>query len=250
MIEINLLPKEYRKKSLNFSLGKAGAISIAAALGVVVMLIAVTFYQRHQIDVLDSNIAKAHQRAAMLKKDIKIVDALLDIKGKISNRMTGVNRLDSHRSAWVNILQDFAGNIPEYVWLSKFEETIPEETKKAGKSSANMGSNDKGKAEQKKNRQDSSIPLVRPVSIEGYAFTLNGLATFMINMMRSDYFEDVELVSSMEKFLDNENKHRAHNFVVSCNLHYLSDEQLRKVVAQVNTNKKKGNSRTSHQALN
>ena len=104
MIEINLLPKNYAKKSIDFSLGKTGVYVIAAAAGIVLMLIAVSFYQKYQLSNLDTNIQKARQRAAMLEKDIKLVDALTDVKDKITERMQAVERLDSHRSAWVRIL--------------------------------------------------------------------------------------------------------------------------------------------------
>lgn len=246
MIEINLLPKTYQKRSFSFSFGKVGIIAAAAIVGIVIMLASVTVYQKSQMAELDENIQKARQRAAMLQKDIVIVDALNDVKAKINRRMSAVDKLDSHRSAWVKILEDIAGNIPEFVWLVRFEEK-PLETPAESTTQAKAGSDKAGK--------DSAVPApstptVRAVEIEGYAFTLNALAKLMINVMRSDYFEDVELVSSRDKFLDSEKKHRAHNFVLTCNLHYLSDEQLRGLIANSDAGKKTGRSRTSHKVLN
>ena len=64
MIEINLLPKEYRRRTFDFSLGKAGFYVIGGAVGVMIMLFAITFYQKHQLTELDNDIARAKRRAA------------------------------------------------------------------------------------------------------------------------------------------------------------------------------------------
>jgi len=71
------------------------------------------------------------------------------------------------------------------------------------------------------------------------------LASFMINMMRSDYFDNVELTTSSEKVFGEQ---KAYNFVFSCNVHYLSDEELQNLIAQANNNE--DNNKTSHKSLN
>ena len=63
MIKINLLPKEYKKKSFDFSLGKTGFYGMIGAAAVVVLLIVVSFYQSARVSTLDNDIAKARQRA-------------------------------------------------------------------------------------------------------------------------------------------------------------------------------------------
>lgn len=245
MIEINLLPQDYRKKALSFDMGKSTIITMAAFVGIIMMLVGVSFYQSHQIDDLDKNIERARQRAAMLQKDIRVVDALSEVKMKINSRMKAVSKLDSHRSSWVRILEDFARNVPEFVWLFKFEETTLNP-------SSNVKKGRRKKEEQKEviHPGSSKTPDVRPVRIEGYAFTLNGLATFMINVMRSDYFDNVELILSEEKFLDPEKQHKAYNFVLTSDLHYLSEEQLRSLIAHIKTEKKSKGSSNSHKVLN
>ena len=67
----------------------------------------------------------------------------------------------------------------------------------------------------------------------------------MINMMRSDYFDEVELVSTEEKKLEEQ---KAYNFVLNTRLHFLTDEDLRGVIAQSNKTKKNGKS--GHKVLN
>lgn len=237
MIEINLLPKNYQKRSLNFSVGKSGIYVMGGVAGIILMLIGITFYQIHQLDNLDRNIERARQRSAMLQSDIKVVDALIDVKGKINERMTAVEKLDRHRSAYVRVLEDLARNVPEFIWLARFVEEIPKEPP--------VNKNDKSKPEITVSEPSNGVPEVRKVSLEGYAFTLNALAKFMINMMRSDYFDDVELVSTEEKILDEQ---KAYNFVLSCNLHFLSDEALRQLIAQ--SKESTESQKTSHKVLN
>jgi Tfp pilus assembly protein PilN len=244
MIEINLLPKNYLKGTRTISLGKVGVYFIAAAAGIVLMLGAITAWQMYQLSELEENIDKANQRAAVLQKDIRLVDALIDIKQKIHDRMIAVERLDRHRSVWVRLLQDVAGNVPEFVWLAVYrEEQItppPEET---------PNSKDAQKpAEGNTPDQTPTLASLREVEIEGYAFTLNALASFMINMMRSDYFDEVELVFSEETEFNND-KIKAYNFTVSCDVHYLSDEELRNLIAQATTDRSQS-PETSHKELN
>ena len=101
MIEINLLPKDYRRGSASLALGKSGVYAIGGVAAIVVLLVVITFYQMSQLNRLETGIEKANQRASMLKDDIRVVDALVDVKDKIHRRMTAVERLDRHRSAWI-----------------------------------------------------------------------------------------------------------------------------------------------------
>lgn len=234
MIEVNLLPKGYRKKAFNLSLGKTGVYLASGAAGIIVMMFGITFFQMNQISELEQDIDRARQRASMLQKDIQMVDALVDIKGKISARMRTIDKLDSHRSSWVRILEDLGRNVPEYIWLSRFEETALD-AKPADKSSG------------QESEPINAIPTVRPVEIEGYAFSLNSLASFMINMMRSDYFDEVELASIDEVTFGDQ---AAYDFVISGNLHYLSDEDLQRLIAQADKRTKSKNPKTRHKTLN
>lgn len=233
MIEINLLPKNYRKGSGGLALGKSGVYAVGGAIAIVALMAAISFYQAGQLGKLNASIDKANQRASMLRADIRVVDGLIEIKSKIHQRMTAVERLDRHRSSWVRILTDMARNVPEFVWLSEFSE-IPLEVV-----SNNSGEEvDSAAAAQ---ILPSVVPM-RPALIRGHAFTLNSLAAFMIKMMRSDYFDEVELVSTEDKFFEGE---KAYEFELSANVHYLSEEELRNMVAQTKSNTNNGPKHTS-----
>ncbi|HOP08168.1 MAG TPA: PilN domain-containing protein [candidate division Zixibacteria bacterium] len=242
MIEINLLPKEYQKKSFNFSLGKTGVYAIGAAACIIVMLIAVTFYQRHQISQLNENIDRAQQRAAMLRKDIQVVDALTDVKAKITQRMTAVERLDHNRSVWVRIFEEIARDVPEFVWLAQFNEVQTSEKASARKAKAK----DKEEEPAPEQKKTQAAPTDTKVQLEGHAFTLNALAAFMINMMRSDYFDEVELLSTSEVQFD---EHRAYKFVLRSDMHFISDEVARGKVAQADQTDD-ALAQASHKSLN
>jgi len=243
MIEINLLPKDYRKKSMDFSLGKTGLYMLGGAGVVFVICLGLTFYQWHRLSSLDEKIEKARQKEAILQKDIRLVDALNDVKQKITHRMAAVERLDSHRSSWVRILEDVAHNVPEFVWLARFEEKSPE------------SQDDKNKKKTTKKAVEEPVqapaapahPSIQPGEVEGYAFTLNALASFMIKMMRSDYFDEVELVTTNEVSIDDK---KAYNFVLSFNVHYLSDESLRGLIAAQEEKDASKGSQTTHKSLN
>lgn len=231
MIEVNLLPKDYRKRGFSFSLGKTGIYAMAGVAGVIVMLLAVTWFQVSQLNDLDENIARAERRAQMLQKDIQIVDALTDVKYKITARVAAVEKLDRNRSVWVRILEQMSTTVPDFVWLTRFSEGEAPSPKKAKKS---KDAKDKGEEEVQQDKAKEiaaryAQPTVRNIELEGYAFTLNSVAAMMINMMRSDYFGDVELVFTNETQFDD---HRAYNFLLNCNMHFLSDEQARQAIAQ------------------
>lgn len=213
MININLLPKEYRKRSGGVHLGKTGIYAIVAVVGVVCMVALITFYQIYQLQELDNKISVARYRTQQLQKDIQVVDALIDVKGKIMQRMEAVDKLDRHRTVWVKILEDINRQVPEFTWLTKFGEI----ERKISPQQNNA--NDTNKVE-----IDTSK---RPYEIEGYSFTLSSIANLMINMMRSNYFSEVEMILVEEVELAEQ---KAYEYKMSATLHYLSDDELKKML--------------------
>ncbi|UCD63531.1 MAG: PilN domain-containing protein [Candidatus Zixiibacteriota bacterium] len=246
MIDINLLPKDYLKRSFDLSLGKTGMYALGGAAAVLVTLAIVTVSMKARLGSTDDKIAKARQRQAVLMEDIKVVDALTDVKQKITHRMRAVEKLDSRRSAWVRVLEDVARNVPEFVWLGRFQEKSPEADNldKAKRGATAAKQQQEPKAEPQK---APPLPPFQKGEVEGYAFTLNALASFMIKMMRSDYFDEVELVTTNEVSIDEK---KAYNFVLSFNIHYLSDEQLRSLIASEDEQSQPQDSKTTHKSLN
>ncbi len=212
MIQINLLPKEFRKRSGKLSFGKTGYYIIGCVVGIILMVAAVTVFQMRQLSELEKKMEIARFRTVQLQKDIAVVDALIDVKEKLVKRMEAVDRLDQHRTVWVRILEDAARQVPEFMWMSLFEESyvapvVNDTTQQAV----------------------TTLALSRPVNLEGYSFTLNSLANFMINLMRSNYFSEIEM-ASVEEIMIQEQK--AYSYKVTATLHYLSDEELKKLLEQ------------------
>ncbi len=224
-IRINLLPKQYQKRSGGFNLGKQGKYAIAVVAGIMVTLGTVTVYQMHQIGELEGQMEIARSRTMQLQEDIQLVDALMDIKNKITDRLGAVERLDRHRSTWVRILEDMSRNIPDFVWLTNFAEIKKAAAPAASTTPPTAAQGSATTAAP----AASSLPTVRDVQLEGYTFTLNALANLMIKMMRSDYFDEIDLASVKEVEFGEQ---KAYNFKVGCQVHYLSDEDLEKDLAQ------------------
>jgi Tfp pilus assembly protein PilN len=224
MIEINLLPKQFSKRSGSWSLGKNGIYAVIGVAGVLLMFAAVTIWQLYKIDELKGQMEIARARTLQLQKDIQLVDALTDIKSKLTDRLKAVERLDRHRSVWVRILEDVSRNVPDFVWLSRFEE-VPQ--------IVNNNPNDTTTV-----KPVQTGPIVRETEVEGFTFTLNALAALMIKMMRSDYFENVDLALTEEQDFE---KHTVYNFKINCDVHYLSDEDLEQAMAMANNKENKSN---------
>jgi len=214
MIQINLLPKEFRKKTGKLSVGKSGYYAIGATAGVIVMIVVVTFYQMFQITKLDENMEIARFRTQQLQKDIAVVDALIDVKQKIMQRMEAVDRLDQHRSTWVRILGDFSSQVPDFLWVSALRESKPKTpTPVAGDTTAQKTS--------------ATLSNTRPIAVEGFAFTLNSLANFMIKLMRSHYFSDIEMAAVDEVMVQEQ---KAYTYKLNAVVHYLSDDELKELL--------------------
>lgn len=244
MIEINLLPKDHRKGASTLHFGKAGIYAASAAIGIVVVLVAITFYQMSQLSTLRADIDRANQRAEMLRDDIRLVDALTDVKEKIHQRISAVERLDRHRSAWVRILEDVSRNIPEFVWLDQLKEVPIDKPKpqKGGESKDEKAAKAETPVVQ---AAAPELPSERTVEIRGFTFTLNALAATMIKLMRSDYFDKVELVDSRDTLYAGE---KAYQFQLGASVYYLSDEELRARVAQASA--ETDTAETSHVSMN
>ncbi len=217
MVQINLLPKRYRKQDGRFKIGKVEMVAFAVAAVAVLSMIGVSFQQDGVIANLNADIAEAQRRTVQLRQDIQLVDGLMDMKQKIAERMHAVEKLDRHRSSWVRILEDMNRRIPDFVWLSSFAEVDPAQSRSRV---------------EKPETADSATTVdglpIRPIEIEGYSFTLNALAAFMIKMMRSNFFDQIDLVYAKELVLEDK---RAYTFKVQGRLHYLSDEDLRTLLA-------------------
>jgi len=220
MIQINLLPKEYRKKSRFLSFKKGTVYALVAAGAMVVLMIFATAYQTWKVKSIDGKIREAQERTERLKKDIQLVDALSDVRQKLLQRMSAIENLDKYRTVWIKIMEDLSSRIPSYLWLSGLrEEPVV--------ASATPAPNDR--AIPTTNPVPAAAPAVdttkpkdlnfgpRRATIDGYCYSINSLAAFLINLTRSNYFKNVEL-----KFIrsSQQDKHKFFAFQLGCDLIY------------------------------
>lgn len=219
MIEINLLPKDLRKGKGVFTFKKNTAYLLGAGGVILVLLIFISILQGVKLRTLNHKIADGQKRKEELKESIRLVDALGELKTKILQRLSAIEALDRDRSTWVDIMEDLDSRVPDYLWLSSFKEVPPP----AAPPAAPVTQNPEGEmADTLRKAQAPTQPppvLGRKVTIEGYTFSLNSLATFMINLMRSSYFKNIEL--SYVKLAELE-KQKAYSFQLTSELYYSS----------------------------
>lgn len=217
MVQINLLPKRLRKSSRRFEVGKPELFTIVAAVVLILAMVGLTWTQNGRLASLNDDIQEAQRRATLLNKDIQLVDALMDMKLKIAERMQAVERLDRHRSAWVRILEDITRRVPDFVWLTSFAEVDTTRSRERVKKPV----------EATDTITIDGLPI-QEVEIEGFSFTLNAVAAFMIKLMRSNFFDQVDLVYAREMQFE---ERQAFNFKLQGRIHYLSDDELKALLA-------------------
>jgi Tfp pilus assembly protein PilN len=202
MIEINLLPKELQIQGPRVSFNRGMLVPAAGVVVLAAAMAGLTFYQKRQVTDLDSKIGIAKARAEQLQRDIQMVDALVDIKGKITARIDAVKTLDLNRTSWVNALEDMSGRMPEFLWMTAMKESRAATTATPGADSA---------------AATQAQAQIVPAELEGYAYSLSSLANLIISLRNSGYFKQVDLSHAREVKLES---HPAYSFALSCQFDY------------------------------
>ena len=105
--------------------------------------------------------------------------------------MSAIQLLDQNRSYWVKLLQDLVRRVPDYVWLSNIEQNPM------------VGSTKPGQTK-----------VVTKSVIEGYSFSVNAFATFLVRLKKSDMFSNIEITSIK---LQETEQAKAYSFSLICN---------------------------------
>jgi Tfp pilus assembly protein PilN len=181
-IEINLLPRELRKRRPGISFDKSLTLVAGLAVVLVVAFVGVNVLQSMKLRALNNKIAEAQRRAEELRKNIELVDALTDVKDKVLQRISAIEALDRNRAVWVRVLEDLTRRVPDYLWLSLLQEA----------ESQSVAVPDSGVDSTTVLSQPPS-PAQKRVTMEGYSYSLNSLASFLIELIGSPYFKNMEL---------------------------------------------------------
>jgi Tfp pilus assembly protein PilN len=203
MIEINLLPKDLKRSRISFKLDKNLVMVLSGCVALLgVMVIYSFFFQTRTMATLEKQLAISKAETTKYSSEIAKIDEISRKKEQILARMTAIQKLDKNREYWVSLLEDLAPRVPEYVWL-----TVIRQAPAAG----TAPNAPKGTATPPQPVQASASKS----SIEGYSFSLNSLATLLVRLKKSDYFENIEINSIKLQQID---KAEAYNFKLNCDL--------------------------------
>lgn len=224
MLEINLLPKEYRRRGNVLNFDKKFLYVGVAAAALVIALGSITFYQNHQIGRMEKLIAKARVEEGRYKKDIAIIDALSEVKGKILARVSAIEKLDHRRDFYIKLMEDLNSRMPEFLWMTGFAETPPSTGATASNQPGTPGKPAGGTPPgQGGKTQQPAAPVnmaVGTATIDGYSHSLNSIGSFIIGLMKSDFFDNIKLSRAVAEDVGSVT---AYNFRITCNLLYDAD---------------------------
>ncbi len=175
MIRINLLPEEERGKKVRR--GPPGlkipslkipmvsqTIWIASVIGVlVVVFLSIYVSRRVSIGKLNNEITRMENRLAKLRKEADLVKSLETKEKELQNRLGVINKLNRDRFLMVKMLDDLCARVPDYIWLTSFEEVSSQ------------------------------------VKITGLTFSNLTVARLIQELNESDYFSNAELVLLRKK---------------------------------------------------
>jgi len=202
MIEINLLPKELQKKKFRLTLDKNIVITLLSGVAIILLLGAFSFIlQSKQLNDLQKQYDQYKAENERLAQEIVKIDEITKNKEQILARMSAIELLDRNREYWVRLLEDVAQRVPEYVWLTNVKQAPLPVAPPATAAPASPAP------------ATPPAPAIRS-SIEGYSFSLNALATFMVRLKKSDIVQDLE-ISSIK--LQEADKIKAYAFKFTCN---------------------------------
>lgn len=200
MIEINLLPKDLQKKRFGFRLDKNIVLAISTCAGLLVVMFLYSYvFQAGKYASLEKELNMARAETARYSPEIAKIDEISAKKEQILARMSSIQVLDRNREYWVSLMEDMSGRVPEYVWL-----TAVKQAPRPGGPVTNPNPN-----------SPQAPPALAKSTLEGYSFSLNALATFLVRLKKSDYFDNIEIASVKLQEIE---KTRAYNFKLNCDL--------------------------------
>jgi Tfp pilus assembly protein PilN len=198
MIEINLLPKELQGRRFGFTVDKNVIFILVGGLAIAGLLAAYSFvFQTGKLGALNKDIMQAQTETARYSEEIRKIEDISLKKTQILARMSAIQILDQNRNYWVTLLEDLVRRVPEYVWLTSMEQSPAVGTAAGAQGAAGPKS-----------------------VINGYSFSLNAFATFLIRLKKSDLFYNIELTSIK---LEETDQAKAYSFKITCN--FVTQEQ-------------------------
>jgi Tfp pilus assembly protein PilN len=202
MLEINLLPKELQRRRFGFKPDKKLINVIAGGVAIALVLFLYSyFFQITALNNLQDEITEYERQRAEYMKEIRKIEDIELKKTQILARQNAIMTLDTNRDYWVKLLEDLVRRVPEYVWITTFDQA----TAVAAPAAPPPG---------QPNTPRATAGSAK-TKINGYSFSLNSLATFLIRLKKSETFNDIEITSIK---LQETDKAKAYSFELTCNL--------------------------------
>lgn len=212
MIEINLLPEELRRKNKGLGVPKAAQAGIAGLVIAVALMASVSYYQKTQLAQVNADVVRVEAKVQQMQDDIKLVDRLVDVKTRITRRLGAIETLDRNRAAWVQNMEDLATVIPDFLWLSNFQQgdgnNQPRNRARRGGPEPVVNA-------------DSVAEVNSTLTLKGYCYTVSSLANFILNLQDSPRFSKIQL--SYAHGADLNDRH-VYDFQVVCHLEPINSD--------------------------
>jgi type IV pilus assembly protein PilN len=122
MIRINLLPKEEKPSKAALLWGRIFTWALISAAIVLVVGVGWHILRSYEISSLKSDIEDARMEQDKYRKEADLVAELTQKRKVISQRIEVIEDLDKNRFLRVQLLDELARSVPEYVWLYSFSE--------------------------------------------------------------------------------------------------------------------------------
>jgi type IV pilus assembly protein PilN len=123
MIRINLLPKEEKPTRSALVWGRVFIWTLIGAAIVLAVGVGWHVLRSYEIATLKSDIEDAQAEQQRYAKEAALVKGLTQKRKVITERIEVIEALDRDRFLRVQLLDELARSVPEYIWLSSFSET-------------------------------------------------------------------------------------------------------------------------------
>ena len=123
MIRINLLPREEMPAKSRFKMPHVGTFAPLVLVLIAAAIISGAYiFQSQQINALEEIIAEEEAEARRLAPEIAKIKRLNEQRQSLNDRLDVITRLDADRYFRVHLLDELNRNVPEHMWLTRFED--------------------------------------------------------------------------------------------------------------------------------
>ena len=123
MIRINLLPREEMPAKSRIQMPHVGTFAPLVLVLIAAAIISGAYiFQSQQIGALEEVIAEEEAEARRLAPEIAKIKRLNQQRQSLNNRLDVITRLDADRYFRVHLMDELNRNVPEHMWLTRFED--------------------------------------------------------------------------------------------------------------------------------